>query len=91
MLRRYTDLEAGDADRLLHLSGGFAVSELAVGAGDWMAERTLGELGLREEGVAVLGISRTGGRYLGAPVGSTRVFSGGPGTSGPPQSSSGPG
>lgn len=45
------------------LSGSYAVSELAVDPQDWLANRTLGELGLRDEGVAVLGITRTGGHY----------------------------
>ncbi len=76
VLRRYTDLPARDLDGLLDLSGSYAVSELAVDPADWVANRTLGELGLRDEGVAVLGITRPGGDYQGSPVGSTTIFPG---------------
>ncbi len=76
LLRRYTDLPSRDLDGLLDLSGSYAVSELAVDPQDWLANRTLGELGLRDEGVAVLGITRTGGHYQGAPVGMIAIFPG---------------
>lgn len=72
-LRRYTDLEAKDVGDLLDLADGYAVSELAVREGDWVAGRTLVHLALREEGVAVLGITQAEGGYVGAPVGTTRV------------------
>lgn len=41
-----------------------------------IAERTLQELDLREEGVRVLGIVRSNGTYVGAPIGPTRVHAG---------------
>lgn len=66
-LERWTDLDARDYAALLHLSGPYTVMEMAVGAGDWLAGRTLGELALRDEGIIVLGISRPNGTYLGAP------------------------
>ena len=34
---------------------------------------SLSELGLREEGIIVLGITRKDGNYLGAPDGDTRI------------------
>jgi hypothetical protein len=74
ILRRYTDLPTRDLDGLLELHGTYAVSELAVEEGDWLARATLRELDLRDEGVAVLGVSRPDGRYLGAPVGSTKIW-----------------
>ncbi|MGH9046894.1 MAG: TrkA C-terminal domain-containing protein, partial [Acidimicrobiales bacterium] len=40
--------------------------------GDWLAGRRLTELALRDEGVAVLGLTRSD-RYIGAPSGATRV------------------
>lgn len=76
VLKRYTDLPTRDLDGLLDLSGSYEVSELAVDPGDWVANRTLRELGLRDEGVAVLGITRPGGHYQGAPVGSTTILAG---------------
>ncbi len=39
---------------------------------DWVANRLLSELELRDEGLALLGIMQTGGGYLGVPNGATR-------------------
>lgn len=72
-LKRWTDLDARDYAALLHLSGRYTVMEMAVNAGDWVADRTLGELALRDEGVVVLGISRPNGTYLGAPRFDTEI------------------
>ncbi|HZU73776.1 MAG TPA: TrkA C-terminal domain-containing protein [Acidimicrobiales bacterium] len=76
LLQRYTDLPRRDLASLLDLSGSYAVGELAVDQGDWMAGRRLEELGLRDEGVAVLGLTRPDGTFRGAPVGSTTVHPG---------------
>ena len=73
VLRRHTDLTGRDLDSLLSLSGDYTVQELAVNPGDWLAERTLAELGLRDEGLVVLGVVRSDGSYLGAPDGRTTV------------------
>ena len=72
-LTRWTDLDARDYARLLHLSDRYAVMELAVRPTDWVAARTLGELNLRDEGVAVLGIERPDGTYIGSPVSDTEI------------------
>ncbi len=66
-LRRYTKLDLHDYDRLLHVSGDYAVAELSATQGDWLTGRTLRQLDLREEGVIPLGIHRRHGRYAGAP------------------------
>jgi hypothetical protein len=76
LLRRFTDIEARDLASLLDLAGDYAVSELAVTAGDWVAGRTLGELKLRDEGAVVLGLTRASGRYVAAPTAATRVAPG---------------
>jgi uncharacterized protein with PhoU and TrkA domain len=61
---------------LLHLAGEYAIMELQVKQGSWLAERTLGELGLPEKGVLVLGVVRRDGSYIGAPRGGTRLKAG---------------
>lgn len=76
LLNEYTDVPARDLSGLLQLAGHYAVSELAIRPGDWAADRSLAELGLRDEGIVVLGLTRAGGRYLGAPTGPTRVKAG---------------
>jgi uncharacterized protein with PhoU and TrkA domain len=42
---------------------------------DWTAGKTLRELALRDEGIAVLGLTRDG-TYIGMPTGSTRLHPG---------------
>lgn len=72
-LKRWTDLETRDYAELLRLSGDYAVLELSVQPDDWVASRTLADLSLRNEGIAVLGIGRAGAAYVGAPDWSTGV------------------
>ncbi|HWB70637.1 MAG TPA: TrkA C-terminal domain-containing protein [Egibacteraceae bacterium] len=74
MVRRITDLDVRDYPGMLHLSGDYAVVEMKVEQGDWLADRTLAEVDLPEEGVLVLGIVRADGSYIGAPTGATRLF-----------------
>lgn len=75
-LNRWTDLEVRDYAALLRFADRFAVMEIAVHPGDWLAGKTLDELNLRHEGVVVLGVSRPDGRYVGVPSFSTRVEAG---------------
>ncbi|MEE4357891.1 MAG: TrkA C-terminal domain-containing protein [Desulfococcaceae bacterium] len=73
LLKRYADLEVRDYDRLLHLSGEYHISEMQVQPADWLANCALKHLELRNEGVAVLGITRKNGDYIGAPFGDTLI------------------
>lgn len=76
IVHRHTDLATRDLGGLLQLSGDYTVQEMAVDPGDWVADRTLADLGLRDEGIVVLGLTRSDGRYLGAPTGSTVIRAG---------------
>ncbi|MDP9397670.1 MAG: potassium transporter TrkA [Actinomycetota bacterium] len=67
LLRRYTDLEVRDYAALLHLRGQWRVAQLPVAEDDWIASRPLGQLRLPDEGVAVLGVERAEGAWIGAP------------------------
>ena len=69
-LDRWTDLDTRDYAGLLDLAGPYAVFELQVEPDDWVAGRSLRELGLREEGVVVLGVYRDHD-YIGAPAAPT--------------------
>ena len=75
-LTRWTDLDARDYAALLHLAGEYAVLELYVDPDDWTAGRTIADLAPWEEGMRILGIVRPDGRYVGAPIGPTRVEAG---------------
>ena len=75
-LRRWTDLDLQDYASLLRLKGDYQVREITVSDDDWLANKKLKELRLRDEGIAVLGIHRSDGSYLGAPYGDTYVCPG---------------
>ena len=75
-LRRYTDLEVRDYEAVLEISGGYAISEKLVKAGEWLAGKTLQDLQLSHEGVLVLGVQRHDGTYVGAPKGTIVVLPG---------------
>ncbi len=76
LVNRYTDLHARDYAELLHLGGRWGVGQVAVRGDDWLAGKSLKVLDLRAEGVAVLGVERADGSYLGAPSFETRVAAG---------------
>jgi hypothetical protein len=76
MLRRFTDIDVRDYASLLHIHGDFAVSELAVEEGDWLAGRLLQEVRPADEGLLILGVQRGALQYLGAPTGATRIEAG---------------
>jgi Trk K+ transport system NAD-binding subunit len=61
-LKRYTDLDTRDYAGLLHLAGEYAMMELKVQEGSWLAKRPLQDLRLPEEGILVLGITQPDGR-----------------------------
>ncbi len=72
-LRQFTKLDVRDYVSLLEFSSGFTVSELVVRPEDWVAGKTLVELGLAREGVLVLGIRSQHGPYVGAPSGQSKI------------------
>src|SRR3954468_20016389 len=49
-LRRWTDLDVRDYASLLELQGEYGVMELKIEGGDWLANRTLADAELRDEG-----------------------------------------
>lgn len=75
-LKHWTNLEVRDYAGLLHLSGNYAVAELEVEDGDWLAGHELVELQLADEGVLVLGVEKVEGNFLGAPRGQTKLVAG---------------
>lgn len=75
-LRRWTDLDLRDYAGLLHLRGKYRVMEIEVEVEDWLANKELKALRLRDEGIMVLGIQRFDGSYIGAPHGETYICPG---------------
>lgn len=76
LLRRWVPTGRRDHITLLSLPHEWAVAELQVREGDWMAGRSLLDLDLAHEGVLVLGIERVDGSYVGAPKGTTTLDAG---------------
>lgn len=75
-LTRWTHIGVRDYASLLHLSGDYEITEEVVESGDWLANKTLQEVALRDEGLIVVGIQRSDGTYVGAPKGQTRIEEG---------------
>lgn len=75
-LREYTDLDVRDYASLMRLAKDYRLVELQIEPEDWLAEKSLTEARLRDEGIVVLGVKRADGTYLGAPRGLTRLFAG---------------
>jgi len=75
-LKRYTCLDITDYASLMHLAGEYRIAELQVRNSDWLANKTLAMLKLRDEGIMVLGVTRRNGQYLGVPQASTKLLAG---------------
>lgn len=72
-LKRYTKLNVRDYNTLLHLSGGFAITELKIESGDWLVGKKLKNARLSDEGLNVLGIQHADGSFLGVLSGETEI------------------
>ena len=76
LLDRFSDLDVRDMHTLMQLSRDYAVSEIEVTAGDWVADKALADLELPDEGVLVLALERADAEFIGAPRGGTVVHPG---------------
>ena len=72
-LDRWSDLDLRVMVHLMQLTHDYAVSELQVQPGDWVAGKQLIDLGLPDEGVLVLGVQCADGSFIGAPRGGTVI------------------
>ena len=75
VLDKTGELDVRDYAGLLQVGADYTVGEIQVREDDWMADRTLAQLRLRDEGVVVLGVERSG-EYFGAPNGDTEIHAG---------------
>lgn len=75
-LNRYTKLNIQDYYSLLHLSDNYRVSQIKVEEDDWLSDKTLDDMELRDEGIRALGIQRKEGEYIGCPRGETKIYAG---------------
>jgi Trk K+ transport system NAD-binding subunit len=72
-LKHFTDLDVHDYVNLLQLGSVYSVTEIRIGAEDWLVGQRLDELRLGDIGVNVLGIHRTDGDFVGTPTGGTYI------------------
>ncbi len=75
VLERFSDLDVRDYAALLQLKAGYGVAESQVPVGHWVADRLLEHVGLRGEGIAVLGIEQSDGSSEGVPTRSSIIIS----------------
>ena len=75
-LKRFTDLDVRDYVALLELARGYAITEMIVDPGDWLAEKSLADLKLSDEGILVLSIRMQDGDFHGTPRGEDIVHVG---------------
>jgi len=74
LLKRWSRIYVYDYESLLNLAGEFEVITIQVKPDSWMADATLAELKLSDEGVLVLAIRRSDGYFLGSPRGETVLY-----------------
>ena len=67
MLSRYTALDLRDYVSLLHLKEDYRIAEIDIREHNWLANQTIKDLNLTDEGVLVLGVKRAGEEYVGVP------------------------
>jgi hypothetical protein len=75
-LKRLTDLDVRDYVALLELSRGYAITEMLVEPGDWLANKSLASLRLSDEGILVLSIRKRDGKFHGTPRGDDVILDG---------------
>ena len=71
-LHRFTEIDVRDYAGLLRLQDDWIIGEMIIEDDDWFCGRSIEELHLADEGVMVLGIERSGQRWVGAPSSTTR-------------------
>lgn len=74
--KRWTGLDVRDYVQLLDVSEGYAIHDVTVDEGDWLADTELRDLDLPAEGVLVLGIRSPDGTFVGAPRPDTCIRAG---------------
>jgi hypothetical protein len=76
LLHRMGYLKNRDLDTLVELPDHYALCELHVRSGDWLAGQRLGQLRLRDEGVEVVGITAPDHSYHANPNGQVMIEAG---------------
>ncbi len=73
LLRKFTSLRVKDYVELLKLNDDYEITVIKVKKGDWLENKKVSVLKLRQEGINLIGIERKNGTYVGTPSGDTTV------------------
>lgn len=76
LLDRYTDIRVRNFSQLISVSEDYEISEIDVDDNVWLADQTIEQARLIDEGVLVLGIYRDPENYLGTPRGDYEIKNG---------------
>ena len=76
LLVRYKTVELRDYADLLSLRDDYRIVEFEIKGHTWLADRSVRDLGLAQEGVLVLGVKPPEKAYIGAPPPEVRLHSG---------------
>ena len=72
-LKRFTSLNIKDYVEILNLKNEYEISVITVNSDDWIANKKIKDINLREEGINLIGIQRKDGTYIGTPFGDTKI------------------
>src|SRR6056297_3598277 len=72
-LKRFTSLNIEDYVEILNLKNEYEISVITVNSDDWIANKKIKDINLREEGINLIGIQRKDGTYIGTPFGDTKI------------------
>ncbi|MCB0367428.1 MAG: potassium transporter TrkA [Bdellovibrionaceae bacterium] len=69
ILRKWVESETMNYHKIMKLERGYAINEFVVLPDNWLANKSLAQSRVSDEGIIVLGIYRPDGTYFGAPSG----------------------
>jgi len=72
-LKRHTRIDTNDYAGLLQLAGDYRISEIGIDEKHWLCGKVLNKARLPDEGIIVLGITRSDGTYIGTPKADTEI------------------
>lgn len=76
LLDRFTDIRVKNFSQLISVSEDYEISEIDVDDNAWLADQTIEQARLIDEGILVLGIYRDPEEYLGTPRGDYEIRQG---------------
>lgn len=73
MLKKYTDIKVIDYEHFLNRDLEYDIDQIIIYGNHWLANKTMKEVHLKEEGIVVLGVERNDSGYTGVPNGDFKI------------------